>query len=703
MTFYLPPWENDQEPNQTNLRQWLDNLYTRFQPIEQARWNQSNIDSLFYAGEHSFVNRYYNFSPQTSWQNFHFNIIQQPLNMVTGYQRQHRKSISYYPVDGADPHTCSQYTKIIKHVNNDSRANILSQFSRACELSAVSGMCLVQPYLDYIDDPAQGSLRLKVWEYNSFLIDPYFREPDMSDAQFIWCQQYVSKQEAQSIFPDRAPIIRMMAGTPQRYGRFYFLPENYNMARNDLLVMSYVWYKWRRKKKRLYNRETEQIFDFSEDDQIAQEILANMPMVEIIEMEVPTWKLAVVLNDEIMFQGNNPLKFDSCPFVNIFWNYNPELSYYDLRVRSLVRSLRDAQFLLNRRIILNHDISESSINSGYIRKEGAVINEENLRKAGQGYDIILDASYEMTDIQKIIPNAVPPSDLQLADQLVDLIYRISGVNQELLGMSQEKGLAGITQMLRQGAGLVTLQKYFDQWDTSLKLIGDLELQIILNNWNVSKVALMIGEEPSPHFFSKIFAKYKVVVAEGLDTITQQQEQFAQALELNAALGGVLPPSWLASRATIQGKEELVQLLQQQEQSQAAQQQHLQMVQGAVEEAKLKELYSKAVANIAMARERDGRKDSNVGLFEERLSEISNNRSMAIKNKTEALAKLVEVIQKYGELEAQLQQGTLQQMNMQQVFEEDIEKKDAQRQSIANDFTTQILAGMGGSFGNRLVG
>ena len=44
MSFYYPPWDSDLEPNQTNVRQYLDNLYSKFQPIEQARWAQSNID-----------------------------------------------------------------------------------------------------------------------------------------------------------------------------------------------------------------------------------------------------------------------------------------------------------------------------------------------------------------------------------------------------------------------------------------------------------------------------------------------------------------------------------------------------------------------------------------------------------------------------------------------------------------------------------
>ena len=36
MSFYYPPWNNALEPNQGNVRTWLDNLYSKFQPIEQA-------------------------------------------------------------------------------------------------------------------------------------------------------------------------------------------------------------------------------------------------------------------------------------------------------------------------------------------------------------------------------------------------------------------------------------------------------------------------------------------------------------------------------------------------------------------------------------------------------------------------------------------------------------------------------------------
>jgi len=691
MSFYYPPWNNALEPNQGNVRQWLDNLYSKFQPIEQARWNQSNIDTLFYAGSQTFINRYFNFTPSFSYQNFYFNILQQPINMITGYQRQHRKQMNYIPCEGADSQTTDQYNKLITHVCN--AEGIHEQFSRACEQAAITGLVLLQPYLDYSgEDQAQGQLKVKLWEYNSFLVDPYFRNYDMSDAQFVWCQEYISKKEAEDRFPDKLQNIAPMAGTPQRFGSFYFLPENYNMSRNDLMVLSYVWYKWKKKKKRLYSRQRNQFFDYAGGDGQLEQILYNIPDMEPVTVEVPCWKLAVVLNDQLMYQGDNPLGFDDCPFIPVFWNYEPHNNYYDLRVRGLVRTMRDANWLMNRRIILNHDISEATINAGWKRKVSAVANEDNLKKAGQGWDIIINEGYEMTDCEKIMPSGVPESDMALADQMRSLIFATSGVDLENWSAQNDKQASTLTTMIKQAANLMVLQKYFDQWDLSLKLLGDRLLKIVLNNWEAPKVGLMIGEEPSPFFYSKVFSKFQVIVEEGELTPTQQNTQAQQMFEINERFGReVFPPSMIIPKLNISGKQEAIQFLQQQEQQAQAMQNEAQNIQHAFEEAKLKELMSKAMANLATARERHGRAEADIGLFEERLSEITRNRALATKDKMEALEKMVDVIAKYGEIETMLKMGQLESFDYQQERKEDAEKADAKRTAMSNEFVNQLLA------------
>jgi len=701
MSFYYPPWNNALEPNQGNIRQWLDNLYSKFQPIEQSRWNQSNIDTLFYAGSQTFINRYFNFTPSSSYQNFYFNLLQQPVNMVTGYERQHRKGFNYIPCEGADTQTTDQYTRLITHVANTQ--GIHEQFSRAAEQSCITGMVLLQPYLDFNgNDPAQGELKTKVWEYNSFLVDPYFRNPDMSDAQFVWCQEYISKKEAEFRFPDRIESIAPMAGTPQRYGSFYFLPENYNMARNDLMVLSYVWYKWKRKKKRLYSRSRNQFFDFAGGDTNLEQILYAIPDMEQVTVEVPCWKLAVVLNDQLMFQGDNPLGFDDCPFVPVFWNYEPHINYYDLRCRGLVRTMRDSNFLLNRRIIINHDISEATINQGWKRKVGAVANEDNLKRSGQGWDVIINEGYELTDCEKILPSEVPASDMALADQLRSLIFGTSGVDLENWSAQNDKQASTLTTMLKTAANLMVLQKYFDQWDYAKKCLGERLLQIVLNNWNAPKVGLMIGEEPSPYFYSKVFSRFQVVVEEGELTPTQQNMQAQSLMDINSAFGReVFPPSMIVPHLNITGKAEAIQFLQQQEQMAQAVQSEATNIQHAFEEAKLKELYAKSAASIATARERHGRYEADLGLLEERLSEIGKNNSLSAKSKAEAIKTLVETAQLYGQLETDMAMGEVNQLEQSEVNRESMQREEAKRSSMRAQFAAQILADMQSNQGQQM--
>ncbi len=699
MSLYMPNFNMSQEPNQGNIAQWMDGIYTRFQPFEQNRWNQSNIDTLFYAGCQNFVNQYFNFAPKSGYQQYYFNLIQQPINMISGYQRQHRKSVNYTPTEGADPNTTDQYTRIITHTSNTN--GIHEAFSKACELSAISGMVLMQPYLDFTgDDHAQGELKVKVWEYNSFLVDPFFRSPDMSDCQFVWCQEYISRNEAASRFPEQSSNIGESLGGPQRKGKFYFLPEAYSSNNSDLLVLSYVWYKWKRKKKRLYSQSRNQFFDFAGGDAQLEQILYNIPDMEEVTVEVPCWKLAVILNERLVYQGENPLGFDGCPFTPVFWNYEPHINYPDLRVRSLIRTMRDPQFLFNYKVITNNDITAATINAGWKRKIGAVANEDNLKKTGQGWDVIINEGYELGDVEKIIPSGVPESDMALAEQMADLIFKTSGIQLENWAGQEDKQISSLTALIKQAANLMVFQKYFDQWDQSLKCLGELMLKIVLNNWNEAKVSLLLGEEPSPHFYSRIFAKYQVIVEEGLLTPTQKNFQAHQLMEINERFGReVFPPSMIIKDMNLQGKAEAMEFLQNQEKAQQQQAQMQEDMAHSFEDARLKELYSRATSNIAMARERNGRTESNLGLFEERLSMITKNQAESTKTKIESLEKLVDVISKYGELETADKMRDLEILDYGQEQKEDVHKDDARRATIANDFQTKIM----GSISSQQLG
>lgn len=693
MSFYYPALNDMSEPSQGNVRGWMDSLYQKFQPIEQARWNESHIDTLFYAGSQSLNPRSYSFAPGWTQDQYYFNIVQQPVNMVTGYERQHKKGFQYQASEGGDNKTTDQYTRLITHACNV--GNIHLQKSKAKELSCSAGLCMAQPFLDYTcTDAAQGTLKLKIWEYNSFIVDPFARDPGFEDAQFVWFQEYISRNESYARFGKRVEMVPSISNSSQGVGSFYFLPEQYNLARNDLFVVSYIWYKWMGKKKKLYSRTRNQFFEYGKDAN-TEMLLYHIPDLELVNVEAPIWKLATVLNDQLMYLGGNPLGDIGFPAIPYYWNYEPHINDYRLRDRSLTRTMRSPQVLFNYKIITNNDIAAAVINSGWKRKVGAVANEDNLKKSQGGWDVLINENYELTDVEKIMPTAIPESDLVLADGMKALIYETCGINLENWSGQQDKQISALTMLMKQASNLLVFQKYFDQWDYSDMVLGDKMLKICLNNWNEYKVGLYLGEEPTPFFYSKIFTTYQTIVEEADLTPTQQNLQAQNMMDINAAFQReVFSPSQIIPKLNITGKGEIIPMLQQQEKMMQEQAQDAEMVKHAQEDAKLKELYSKSAVNIAQARDMHGRAEANIGLFEERLSKIATNRSMASKAKIEALAKLVETMQKYGELEASMAGFEIEQDQVQQQQQEQIEKSDARMTAESTRFLEQMMQGMG---------
>lgn len=675
-----------------NVVHIMENLAERYSPLEQVRWNEGNIDKRFWAGDQRFVNSYFGWNPSSdSWRNFTFNIMQQPCNMVTGYQRQHRKNIQLTPVESSDQQGADQWSQLIKTINKQNYID--ERFSDACEMSLVEGLNMIQPYLDYNDDPVNGDVKLKIWSWNSFMVDPYFREPDMSDANFIWFQQFISKEEALLKMPELASEINRMSpytGTVGR-GRFYFLPENYSVSRNDLLVMSYFWYKSSRKKKMIYNKVTGEITDFMGSERELKSYINAERNSEVITQDTSTWKCVTTLNRTVVYEGFNPLNIDLPPCIPLFWNYNPEMPSYRLRVRSLARTLRDPQFLLNRRIILNHDISESSLNSGWIMRENSISNEEVTKKVGQGQNIFIkDGEHEDKPIgeiiQKIQPNIVPPSDMELANQLVDLVYKTSGVNEELMGAADDDK-AALLSMLRQGAGLITLQKYFDQWDRALSLLGKMEMLIIQANWSPHKVWRIIGETPSEQFFTKAFAKYDCIVSEGLNTTTQRQQSFHIYFQMFQA-GLPIPPEFLVEILDAPGKSKLNEYMAMQAEQQAEVQKQQQAIEMAAADAQLANVQADTFAKVGLGKERHGRETANEGLFEERMSEIIHNESLALKEKVEALKNLLDTMNQYGIVGSSIGNSLLSQLMESQDVKKERSKAQAEVRGRISDIQAQ---------------
>lgn len=601
----------------------MEAFYASSITINQAFWAEADQDTRFEIGDQTLWNELYGNLPAASRRQFNFNHIRPVVNMISGHQRRNRKSTIVVPVENADQDTADQFTKILMNINN--QEGVLETISEAFHGSLVTGMNLLQVWVDYREDPVSGNLKVDNCAYNTFLIDPFFRKADLSDCNGIWKRSFLSRRECLSLLPDKEEeilgLISNESGTG-RDGKFQFMPESYGYAYKNLLTYDEFYYRDFRKQKMLMDTQTGESLEWKgQDEERLEEFLKQYPQVTMVETEIPTVRVAVVVQGRVMYDGPNPLGTDKFPFVPVFAYYNPQSPYFQYKIQGVVRGLRDAQYLYNRRKVIELDIMESQINSGWKYKENAVVNPKDLYSLmGQGRGIALKDEALMSDVEQIIAPSIPPSMLQISENLGDEIMKISGVNDELMGSSTED-MAGVLSMLRQSAGVTTLQGLFDNLDRAQKLLGSLMIDVIQSNYTPGKIQKILeGKQPAQQFYSKAFGKYHAAVEEGVNTTTQKQMQFAQLFHLRQA-GVPIPDSSLLEASTIQNKTEIIEAIQQQ-------QQQAQQAQQAQQQAELQELQARVELSHARAQ-------ADRGLGVERISRVQENQALAVERRAQA--------------------------------------------------------------------
>ncbi|MGD8305097.1 MAG: hypothetical protein PVF17_00450 [Ignavibacteria bacterium] len=619
-----------------SLQNQLEHTYREAITLNLAYWAEADTDTRFYSGDQTLWNDLYGNIPSFRRKSFNFNRIRRIVNMITGYQRQHQKSIEYVPREQEDQQTSDQMTKLAFWA--ESVASVNKNISDAFEGSVVTGQTLLHLWWDFRQDPINGDPQIDVLQYNDFIIDPYYRKQDLSDCNYIWRRKYMNNKEIASLLPEYADeIMRMQGQGGTSDGKFYFQPETYNYGYADFLTYDEYYYRTYRKGQMIVDTQSGDSLEWPGDENSMKEFLNAFPQLEVVDQVIPTVQLAILVNGKTFYHGKG--HFGDCyPFVPFWCYYEPQLPYFPWRVQGVVRDLRDSQYLYNRRKVIELDILESTINQGWMMEEGALVDPESIYQTSQGRQIVLKKGKQPgVHIQRIDPPQVPPSMIELSKILGDEISQISGVNEELLGTAEDDK-AGILSMLRQGAGLVTLQKIFDQLDYSIKMVGKLLMIGFQHNLTPGKVRRIINEEPSSQFFDRYFGKFDVSVQEGSYSTTQKQLSLKQKLYFRE-IGIPIPTASILEDAQIQGKNELIQQIQaeeQQQQQMAMQQSQIQM---GVTDAQMQSLLSKAEADRGLAIERASRVEENQMLAYERLQEGQKDRSQAALDQMRAIKEL----------------------------------------------------------------
>lgn len=543
---------------------------------------------------------------------FVFNRIKPVVKIVTGYQRKNRLAYKVSPNHSAVTQDASIWSDTLQYSMKHAKGyNVMSD---AFEQGAIkTGINLVEPYLDYRNDPVNGEMRLRRTPHNLFLLHPSFTERDLSDCPEVLKRAYLSKPVLKTMFPWAASDIeKMQGGEPQGMfgttsldGRYPFSNYNENWPFQEDLAYDEHWIRVVNKVYMLLDQATGETFLVDKKSK-ADEIKREFPQVQIIPRFEQDIQVTMFVNGEEVYHGGDPFGLKDYRFVPVMGYFDSEYDDLSLKLRGLVRDIIDPQREVNRRRSKNIDMQDTQLNNGFFVEEDSVVSKQALYSRGTGKSIFMKKSDRpISDrIQAIPASDIPPGSFQLQEIMDRDLREISGVNDELLGLPGKDAveIAGVLSKMRQGQALTTLADLFDNYGVSKELLGKKMMGIIRENWDAAHIERITGRRPSQLFFDPALQRYNLSVTEGVLTDSQKQMNYVELVGLKREGIVNVPEAAILEASNLENKEQLAKITS--EQAQAAQQgaQVQQQVQvAAIESTKAKAAKDQTAAQENMSK------------------------------------------------------------------------------------------------------
>lgn len=580
--------------------------------ILQTQWWQADLDQRFCLGDQDLWAMLYPGVSAYRRKMFNFNIINSIIQAISGHQRQTRKTTVVVPTQLGSQRTADQLTKCLYYVHKNT--GYYQVISDAFEQGALTqGIGLLSIYKDTTSDPISGEIKMRYVDFKSILIDPYFRRHDLSDCRYIWTRQFFDKEEAIRLYPNHRDKLENVQPGTYRDEKFYYMPEVYQIQFPNLVAIDEYWYLTSREAIYIVDTQTNEMQEFTGDEEDLRVVNQQFGgRLKVVKRPKQTVRRQIIANDVTIIDEPDPNGIDRYPYVPVLGYFTPDTAYYALKFRGVVRDLRDAQYLLNRRKVADLDILEAQ-QQGLIIEQGALVTPDDSMNSGNGRVLVRKKG---TDPSAIMPMDIrPPSPvmLQMEEMLKDAIYQIAGVDPSAMGLDVDDK-AGIISMMRQAATARNLQRLFDQLDEAQRLVDEINVNMIQQNWTYNKIRNVIGEEPTQEFDNKLFFQYNCKVVQAHLTETQQQLELAQLMQLQQMYPQMDLSQEVLEIMAIQNKDKLKEKMA--AQAQAAQEQQQQMAQ-----LQMQNMQVDNETKLSYA-------ESQRGLAQERIAKITTDKAIA---------------------------------------------------------------------------
>lgn len=659
-------------PTSNPIARELDDFWKETQSSWAQWWFEADLDTKMATGQQDWWNNFYSINYRNQ-KILMFNKILRIINMLGGYQRDSRLATIISAAD-ADPdlgQTADERTTVLNWCMRQDQT--YEKISDCFDGANICGLNLLNLWMDFREDPENGCIRSDRLPFNSFIMDNYWTKSDLSDCERIWTRRYITRRQLDSLIPTiKKDIPALNGGYGAKDGKFQFLAQNWQQYQQEMYAYDEYWTRDYKTTRKLLDKATGEVAPWKGTKEQFQILRRYNPNIELIKARVPTIKLHVLVNNQLIYEEQSPYGIDRFPFVPFICYHFPEVQNYAYRYQGVVRNIRDSQVELNRRRNRLLDILDAQVQSGLMVKEDALVNPEDGFMQGPGKVMFFKNTANLaTDV---VPFQAPPVGqgwMELIQTIEKEIMDIVGPEELFAQNMGAKEMTGVLMKLKMGAGLIGLRNIFDRLNQSQMLVGEIMDDMAVNNFSEGKVAQILGHQPSEFFFENEFSKFNCTVEEGELTSTQRQLKFLQAVQLKQIIPNAISDDYLLKLTTLQDKKELIQNAQQT----AQQMQQIQQIQAQQQmeqqEILTRSLEAKAQNDFAAAEERQARAVSDIALAKERAAQAVHDQASAALENAKAFKEYEEIdenrLYKLADFALQLQE---RQQALQQNIEND---------------------------------
>jgi hypothetical protein len=244
----------------------------------------------------------------------------------------------------------------------------------------------------------------------------------------------------------------------------------------------------------------------------------------------------------------------------------------------LVDNAVSPQELLNKVWSSFQHIMSSTANSGWQGESGVLENmdDDEFTERGSETGLVLLRKPGSAPFEKINPNQIPTGLDRMLQLLPEFVRGVMGINEALLGSSQQD-LSGIAMQSLQHAAQQQLALPLDNLGRTRQIIGRSALWVYQNVFSLPRVVrytemdvlgrktenVMIANQPQPDgtFLNDLtIGEYDLAITEVPLQATFENSQFQQGIEMKKA-GVNIPDEILIRYSNLLDKEEIIEIMQ----------------------------------------------------------------------------------------------------------------------------------------------